>query len=116
MTDHIPQEVVECKLESEKRWTAIKLDIQKVQDDIKALQEKMKRQSDMISDIQQLTTSVAMLAGSVDSTAKNIEIITKRLEVLEQKPAKKWESFTQSLINVAITILLGFIAVKIGLA
>ena len=43
MTDHIPQEVVECKLESEKRWTAIKLDIQKVQDDIKALQEKKEK-------------------------------------------------------------------------
>lgn len=114
MNEH--DEVVECKLASEKRWTEMRLEIQRIKDDLDVLKVRLDKQAIMVQDIQQLSTSVALLANSVELTAKNIEKITKRIETLESKPLKRWETVIQSIINIALTILLGYVAVKLGIS
>ena len=78
-----------------------------------------KRTSDLetkVKDIGELTASVASLAKSVEQMANAQEKQAKRLEALEQKPAKKWESFVDKAIWAIAAALIAFVLSYIGLA
>jgi hypothetical protein len=68
-----------------------------------------------VKDISSLTTSVASLAKSVEQMAKSQEKQGKRLEALEQKPAKKWESFVDKVVWAVAAALIAFIMSYIGI-
>lgn len=68
-----------------------------------------------VEDISDLTTSVASLAKSVEQMAKAQEKQGKRLEALEQKPAKKWESFVDKVVWAVAAALIAFILSYIGI-
>lgn len=68
-----------------------------------------------VEDISDLTTSVASLAKSVEQMAKAQEKQGKRLEALEQKPAKKWESFVDKVVWAVAAALIAFILSHIGI-
>ena len=77
-----------------------------------------KRISDLetkVEDISDLTTSVASLAKSVEQMAKAQEKQGKRLEALEQKPAKKWESFADKVVWAVAAALITFALSRIGI-
>ena len=87
------------------------------------MDEEHKRQNHRITnleenvkDISSLTTSVASLAKSVEQMAKAQEKQAKRLEALEQKPAKKWESFADKVIWAVAAALIAFIISYLGLS
>ena len=67
-----------------------------------------------VKDISSLTTSVASLAKSVEQMAKAQEKQGKRLEALEQKPAKKWESFVDKVVWAVAAALIAFILSYLG--
>ena len=69
-----------------------------------------------VKDISDLTASVASLAKSVEQMAKAQEKQAKRLEALEQKPAKKWESFADKVIWAVAAALIAFILSYLGLS
>ncbi len=69
-----------------------------------------------VKDISSLTTSVASLAKSVEQMAKAQEKQGKRLEALEQKPAKKWESFADKVVWAVAAALIAFILSYLGLS
>jgi predicted outer membrane protein len=86
------------------------------------MDEEHKRQNrrissleDSVKDISSLTTSVASLAKSVEQMAKAQEKQGKRLEALEQKPAKKWESFVDKVVWAVAAALIAFILSYLGL-
>lgn len=86
------------------------------------MEEEHKRQNKRISDLEnkvedigELTTSVASLAKSVEQMAKAQEKQGKRLEALEQKPAKKWESFVDKVVWAVAAALIAFILSYIGI-
>jgi uncharacterized protein YoxC len=66
-------------------------------------------------DLNSLTTSVASLAESVKQMATAQEKQGKRLEALEQKPAKKWESFVDKVVWAVAAALIAFILSYLGL-
>ena len=68
-----------------------------------------------VEDIGELTTSVASLAKSVEQMAKAQEKQGKRLEVLEQKPAKRWDSFVDKVVWALAAAAIAFILAQIGL-
>lgn len=86
------------------------------------MDEEHKRQNKRITDLEikvedisSLTTSVASLAKSVEQMAKAQEKQGKRLEALEQKPAKKWESFVDKVVWAVAAALIAFILSYIGI-
>lgn len=86
------------------------------------MDEEHKRQNHRITsleenvkDISSLTTSVASLAKSVEQMAKAQEKQAKRLEALEQKPAKRWESFVDKVAWAVASALITFILAYIGI-
>lgn len=71
---------------------------------------------DKVEDISSLTSSVASLAKSVEQMAKAQEKQGKRLEALEQKPAKKWESFVDKVVWAVAAALIAFVLSNIGIS
>lgn len=88
----------------------------------KRMEDEHKRQNKRITDLEtkvedisELTTSVASLAKSVEQMANAQEKQGKRLEALEQKPAKKWESFVDKVVWAVAAALIAFILSYIGI-
>ena len=88
----------------------------------KRMDDEHKRQNKRITDLEtkvedisDLTASVASLAKSVEQMAKAQDSQGKRLEALEQKPAKKWESFVDKVVWAVAAALIAFILSYIGI-
>ena len=86
------------------------------------MDEEHKRQNkrissleDSVKDISSLTTSVESLAKSVEQMAKAQDKQAKRLETLEQKPARKWESFVDKVVWAVAAALIAFVLSYIGI-
>jgi uncharacterized protein YoxC len=89
----------------------------------KRMEDEHKRQNKRISDLEakvedisELTTSVASLAKSVEQMANAQEKQGKRLEALEQKPAKRWESFVDKVVWAIAAALIAFVLSYLGLS
>ena len=109
-------EVSQCRLESEKRWTDVKLEIQKIKDEQKALVSKLSEQAQMISDIQQLSVSVSVLANNMDAMLKEQQKQNGRLENLETKPTKRWDSIVEKILTTIVVGLVTYVMVKLGIS
>lgn len=105
-----------CQLASEQRWTEMRLDIQKVKDDQKMMAARLDKQAAMVEDIQKLSESVALLANNMDGMLKEQQRQSDKLITLEQKPAKKWESFSDKTLWFIIAAVLGYVLSQIGIA
>lgn len=70
--------------------------------------EKLKSNSEMIGAIKELATEVKYMRGDLNETIE-------RLNKLESKDGDKWEKFKWLLIAGVITIVLGYLAVSVGL-
>lgn len=86
------------------------------------MEDEHKRQNKRISDLEEkvedigeLTASVASLAQSVEQMAKSQDKQGKRLEALEQKPAKRWESFVDKVIWAVAAALITYALTQLGL-
>jgi uncharacterized protein YoxC len=81
----------------------------------KTQNRRIKDLEDSVKDISNLTNSVASLAKSVEQMAKTQEKQGKRLEELEQKPAKRWESFVEKAVWAVVAALITFVLSYLGL-
>lgn len=88
----------------------------RMEDEHKRQNKRIEELEAKVEDISDLTTSVASLAKSVEQMAKAQEKQGKRLEALEQKPAKKWESFVDKVIWALAAALIAFILSYLGLS
>lgn len=88
----------------------------RMEDEHKRQNKRIEELEAKVEDISDLTTSVASLAKSVEQMAKAQEKQGKRLEALEQKPAKKWESFVDKVIWAVAAALIAFILSYLGLS
>lgn len=105
-----------CRLESEKRWSKMQIEIQKLRDSQEVFDTKLAEQAKVISDIQDLSSSVAVLASNMDGMLKELQLQNNRLTCLEQKPVKRWNSILDTIVKLVVTAAIGAILVKIGLA
>ena len=76
---------------------------------------RIKKLEAAVEDIGSLTASVERLASSVEQMAKAQEKQGERLEALEQKPAKRWESFVDKVIWAVAAALITYGLAQLGL-
>lgn len=108
-------DVDNCRLESEKRWAKLQVEIQKIKDDQEVFIARLNKQDAMVEDIQDLSKSVALLASNMDGMLKELRVQGARLTSLEQKPAKRIDDIIDTIIKIVVTAAVGVILVKIGL-
>lgn len=109
-------EIQECKLASEKRWTEIRLELQKIKDDQAVINQRLNKQAAMVNDIQELSKSTSILANNMKSMLDEQQKQNKRLEKLEQKPAKRWDNIIDKAIGIVVGAIIGYILMQLGIS
>jgi predicted nuclease with TOPRIM domain len=108
-------DIENCRLENERRFTELKLDIQELKDDSKVMQARLDKQAAMVSDIQQLSTSVSILANNMKSMLEEQQKQNERLHQLESKPAKRWDMVIDKIILLVVAAVVGGVLITLGL-
>lgn len=70
--------------------------------------EILKSNSEMIGEIKKLATEVKYMRGDLNETIE-------RLNKLESKDGDKWEKFKWLIVAGLVTLILGYLAVSVGL-
>lgn len=117
-------EILKCKLESDKKWAKIELELQQVKDDVKSilddkipvLEARLNKQAGMVSEIQKISLNVASLSQNMQQMLEEIKVQNGRLTILEQKPAKRWDGMLDTIIKLIVTGVVTFLLVKVGLS
>lgn len=61
-------------------------------------------------------TTLAVLDEQLKQINAKLAELSAGVKALQEKPAKKWESVSASILQWVVTALLAYIAVKVGLA
>lgn len=59
--------------------------------------------------------TLKLIAFRMDQIDEKLDKLDLRVQALQDKPAKRWESISGTVLSWIVTALLAFIAVKIGL-
>lgn len=76
------------------------------------LQEQVQRNTDRLANGD---TALALIDKELKHINSKLDELTASVNALKEKPAKRWESVSSTIIQWVVTALLAFIAVKIGL-
>lgn len=98
----------EQELNFEHRLTAVEQRAQSNTKRINEHDEDLSELRDLISTIKELATEVKYMRGDLNET------IT-RLDTLENKNGDKWERFKWLIVAGLVTLILGYLAVSIGI-
>ena len=60
-------------------------------------------------------TALALIDKELKHINNKLDELTASVNALKEKPAKRWESVSTTIIQWVVTALLAYIAVKIGL-
>ena len=74
--------------------------------------DKMERRQD---ELDELVTSVALMAQRQETVENDVKEIKADVKTLAEKPAKRWETFTEKVLWVLIAAVLGFALASMGL-
>ena len=108
-------DVTECKLESEKKWTDMRLKIQHIEDEVDTLRKDLNKQAKLVENIQELSNSVALLANNVKAMLEEQQKQDERITLIEQKPIKRYDSVVDKVIMLIVAALVGALLIKLGL-
>lgn len=73
------------------------------------VESNTKRLADGDSTLKLITYRLDQIDGKLDK-------LDSGMEILQQKPARRWESISSTVLQWVVTALLAYIAVRIGLA
>lgn len=95
-------------IEIEHRLTAVEQRAKSNTDRLDAHDEKLKENTALISSIKELATEVKYMREDLNETIE-------RLDKLENKDGDKWDKFKWLIVTGLVTLILGYLAVSVGL-
>lgn len=87
----------------------------RMDDEHKRQNKRIDRLEENQKQINDLTLAVKELAISVKSMVDKTKDHDERIEVLESRDGEKWRNVTMDLIKIIMGIVVGYVAVQIGL-
>lgn len=90
--------------------------VKRMEDEHHRLHRRIEAVEDKVEEIGTLTTSVASLAKSVEQMCKEQAAQGKRLETLEGRDGELWRKATGYVLTTIISIIVGFVFAKLGIA
>lgn len=123
MEKTVENAVLECKLQSDKRWNKMEIEMQKVKDNIRSIlddklpvmEARLNKQATMVNEIQNISINVASLSQNMQGMLQEIKAQNDRINTLEQKPVKRFEGVLDTIIKLVVTAAVTVILIKIGL-
>ena len=65
--------------------------------------------------LQDLATSVAVIAEQIKTMNTSVVSLTNKVDKMEQKPAKRWDSFVDKVVWAVCAAVIAFLLGRIGL-
>lgn len=65
--------------------------------------------------LQKLATSVAVMAEQIKTMNTSVVSLTNKVDKMEEKPAKRWDSFVDKIVWAIAAGVIAFILGRIGL-
>lgn len=87
----------------------------RVEDENTRQNHRISELEDHIKEISQMTSAVERLATNMEHMAKEQKDQGERLKELESRDGKMWRSIVSYIITAIISIILGFLASRLGL-
>ncbi len=87
-----------------------------VEDRSKSNSHRLKTVEERQEDMTQLVTSVAAIAQKQMDMDEDVKEIKTEVKAINLKPAKRWEGIVEKAILAAVSVLVAYMAVKLGLA
>lgn len=79
--------------------------------------DELKRQvAENTSRLYKGDTALALIDKELKTISDQLSKLSMGVQALQEKPAKKWESISSSVLQWVVTALLAYIAVRVGLA
>lgn len=78
--------------------------------------EDLRRRVDVVEErLHSGDVTLALLKQRLDQIDAKLDEVSLAIQELRMKPARRWDSLSQQILNWVVTALLAFIALKIGL-
>lgn len=78
--------------------------------------DELRRRVDSIEErLHNGDVTLALLRQRLDQIDGKLEEMAQTLQELRMRPARRWESVSQTILTWVVTALLAFIAIKMGL-
>lgn len=87
-----------------------------VEDRSKSNSHRLRMVEERQEDMTQLVTSVAAIAQKQMDMDEDVKEIKTEVKAINLKPAKRWEGIVEKAILAAVSVLVAYMAVKLGLA
>ena len=91
------------------------LKVQRVDDRSKSNTHRLDEVEKKLADNDEMLASIARLDQRQKDMDTDVKEIKADVKVLAGKPAKRWESVVDKAILAAVTALVGYIVIKLGL-
>ncbi|MCC8161029.1 MAG: hypothetical protein LIO53_06970 [Oscillospiraceae bacterium] len=82
---------------------------------LKVVEETNKQISDMNVTLQKQSDNITALSENISAIARAQDAENKRLKELESRDGKKWRTVVDYALTLAVGLLVGFIATRLGL-
>lgn len=66
--------------------------------------------------LRRLATAVEVLAAKQEGMGVSVEKLNGKLDALEHRPLRRWESIADRLTVAALSVLIGWLMARIGVA
>ena len=109
------EEIRECQLQSEKRWSAVDARLVKIEEQMTTVFQSIKSQNSVIKDLQELNKSVSVLAVNMQMLLEEQKSQNESIATLENKPAKRWDSIVDKILMTIIVALVTMVLVRLGI-
>ena len=87
-----------------------------VEDRSKSNSHRLKTVEERQEDMTQLVTTVAAIAQKQMDMDEDVKEIKTEVKAINLKPAKRWEGIVEKARLAAVSVLVAYMAVKLGLA
>lgn len=90
--------------------------VKRMEDEHHRINGRVKAVEDKVEEIGDLTASVARLASSMEQMLKEQQKQGDRLDALEGRDGELWRKATGYVLTTIISIIVGFVFAKLGIA
>lgn len=102
-------------MEIEREISELKASQSATEQQIKSIFQRLNKQDEILEAVNALALSVRDLTHAQTDTTKKVEGLCEDMDMIKAKPARRWDSIVDKAIGCVIGIIIGYVALKLGL-
>ena len=82
----------------------------------KSLSDRTDKLEGLVETVHELATSMKLVADKQSELTDHIGSLDQKLEDIKERPAKRWESVVDKALTAVVSVVIGFILARLGIA